>query len=105
MRVVFDPEHRSFAETDDRRRVFFVKFEEPLLARFAFVRGVWIGIEKVAVELITGQRAAGKVAWTRRKTLGIRFDDSVDVIALLNRKLVSQAPERRGAAGIASCRT
>jgi hypothetical protein len=51
--------------------------------------------EKVAVELVTGQRASGKVAWTKRNSLGVRFDDSIDVIALLNRKLVSQAPERR----------
>jgi hypothetical protein len=49
----------------------------------------------VAVELATGQRAAGKVAWTGRNELGVRFDDTIDVIALLNRKLVSQAPERR----------
>ena len=51
--------------------------------------------ERVALELVTGQRAAGKVAWTGRSELGVRFDDSVDVIALLNRKLVSQAPDRR----------
>lgn len=51
--------------------------------------------ECVSVELVTGQRPAGKIAWTRANELGVRFDDSVDVIALLNRKLVSQAPERR----------
>lgn len=51
--------------------------------------------EKAAVELSTGQRAAGRVAWTGRNELGVRFDDSIDVIALLNRKLVSQARERR----------
>lgn len=51
--------------------------------------------ERVSVELVTGQRAAGKVAWARDSELGIRFEDSVDVIALLNRKLVSQAPDRR----------
>lgn len=51
--------------------------------------------DKVAVELVNGQRASGKVAWARRNTLGVRFDDNVDVVALLNRKLVSQAPERR----------
>lgn len=48
-----------------------------------------------SVELATGQRAAGKIAWTGRDKLGVRFDDSIDVIALLNRKLVSQARERR----------
>ena len=51
--------------------------------------------ERVAVELATGQRAAGKIAWTDRGELGVRFEDSIDVIALLNRKLVSQTPERR----------
>lgn len=51
--------------------------------------------ESVAIELANGQRASGKVAWTARRELGVRFDDSVDIIALLNRKLVSQTPERR----------
>ena len=51
--------------------------------------------DRIAVELATGQRAPGKVAWSDRNELGIRFDDSIDVVALLNRKLVSQLPERR----------
>src|SRR6185295_11402855 len=51
--------------------------------------------DRAAVELATGQRPAGKVAWTSRRQVGVRFDDSIDVIALLNRKLVSQDRERR----------
>ena len=51
--------------------------------------------DRVAVELATGQRAAGKIAWSDRGELGVRFEESIDVIALLNRKLVSQTPERR----------
>lgn len=51
--------------------------------------------ERVAVELATGQRAPGKIAWSKRGELGVRFEDSIDVIALLNRKLVSQTPDRR----------
>lgn len=51
--------------------------------------------ERVSIEIATGQRPAGKIAWTGRGELGIRFDDAIDVIALLNRKLVSQTPERR----------
>jgi hypothetical protein len=51
--------------------------------------------DRVSIELATGQRPAGKIAWTRRGELGVRFDDSIDVISLLNRKLVSQTPERR----------
>lgn len=51
--------------------------------------------ERASIELATGQRAAGKIAWTSRDELGVRFDGDIDIIALLNRKLVSQAPERR----------
>jgi len=51
--------------------------------------------DRVSVELATGQRPSGKIAWTDRGELGVRFDDAIDVIALLNRKLVSQTPERR----------
>ena len=51
--------------------------------------------ERVSIEIATGQRPSGKIAWTGRKELGIRFDDCIDIIALLNRKLVSQTPERR----------
>lgn len=51
--------------------------------------------ERVSVELVTGQRAAGKIAWTGVREIGVRFDDVVDIVALLNRKLVSQMPERR----------
>jgi hypothetical protein len=51
--------------------------------------------DHVAVELGTGQRAAGTVAWASRGDLGICFNDRVDVLPLLNRKLVSQPAERR----------
>jgi hypothetical protein len=51
--------------------------------------------DRVSVELATGQRPQGRIAWTKRGEIGVRFDDCVDMIALLNRKLVSQAPDRR----------
>jgi hypothetical protein len=51
--------------------------------------------DRASIELATGQRAAGRIAWAARNALGVRFDDSIDVIALLNRKLVSQTRERR----------
>ena len=64
--------------------------------------GVRVGVdmtpalgERVAVELATGQRPSGRIAWTGRNELGIRFDDSIDVVALLNRALVNQTRERR----------
>jgi PilZ domain len=51
--------------------------------------------EPVAVELASGQRAAGRIAWTGRGEVGVRFEDSIDMIALLNRTLVSQTSDRR----------
>jgi hypothetical protein len=51
--------------------------------------------DKVALELATGQRAPGKIAWTDGREVGVQFDDPIDLIALLNRKLVSQDRERR----------
>jgi hypothetical protein len=49
----------------------------------------------VAIELATGQRPAGTIEWVRGGETGIRFDQPVDVLALINRKLVSQTVERR----------
>lgn len=49
----------------------------------------------VAIELESGQRAGGQVEWVRGDEAGVRFARPVDMIALLNRKLVAQAPERR----------
>lgn len=51
--------------------------------------------EGVAVELATGQRPAATIEWVRGGETGIRFDQPVDVLALINRKLVSQSIERR----------
>ena len=51
--------------------------------------------DTASIELPTGHRPSGQVAWTDGRELGIRFDEAIDVVALLNRKLVSQAPERR----------
>src|SRR5690348_544959 len=51
--------------------------------------------DRVSIEIATGQRPSGRIAWSRRGELGVRFDDSIDVVALLNRKLISQTPDRR----------
>jgi hypothetical protein len=50
---------------------------------------------QVAVELGNGQRPSGTVDWADRRELGVRFDDPVDLLALINRTLVSQPVERR----------
>ena len=51
--------------------------------------------EQVAVELATGQRQAGTIDWIAGGEAGIRFNQPIDMLALLNRKLVSQQSERR----------
>lgn len=50
---------------------------------------------EVAIELATGQRAAGTIAWAVGDEAGVRFKQPIDMMALLNRKLVAQTSERR----------
>ena len=51
--------------------------------------------EEVAVELANGQRPAGTVDWVSGGEAGIVFKQPVDMLALINRNLVSQPTERR----------
>ena len=51
--------------------------------------------EEVSVELATGQRPAGTIDWVAGGEAGIRFKQPIDMVALLNRKLISQPGERR----------
>lgn len=51
--------------------------------------------EELAVELATGQRAQGVVAWAVGDEAGIRFKQPIDMLALLNRTLIAQTSERR----------
>lgn len=51
--------------------------------------------EEVALELATGQRPAATIEWASAGEVGIRFKQPIDMLALINRKLVSQPAERR----------
>ncbi|MES2119245.1 MAG: PilZ domain-containing protein [Pseudomonadota bacterium] len=51
--------------------------------------------ESVSIELGNGKRSNGTVAWSRRGELGVSFKEPIDMVALLNRTLVSQPAERR----------
>lgn len=51
--------------------------------------------DAVALELGTGQRPAGMIDWVRGGEAGIAFNQPVDVLALVNRALISQPAERR----------
>jgi len=67
----------------------------------ATVRGAGgAGIEispgaEVSVELATGQRPIGTIDWVADGEAGIRFKQPIDMLALLNRTLISQPGERR----------
>jgi len=51
--------------------------------------------DELALELATGQRPAATIEWIRGGEAGIRFKQPIDMLALINRKLVSQPAERR----------
>jgi hypothetical protein len=51
--------------------------------------------EQVAIELANGQRPQGTIDWVSGGEAGIVFKQPVDLIALINRNLVSQPAERR----------
>lgn len=63
----------------------------------ATVRGVGgetAGTE-IAIELATGHRPVGTIDWVAAGEAGIRFRTPIDMVALLNRTLISQPGERR----------
>jgi hypothetical protein len=51
--------------------------------------------DRVSVELGTGQRPAGTVAWVSGDEAGVYFHQPVDLLALINRSLIGQPAERR----------
>lgn len=51
--------------------------------------------DAVALELGTGQRPAGTIDWVRGGEAGISFKQPIDMVALINRSLLSQPAERR----------
>ena len=51
--------------------------------------------EELALELVTGQRPAATVEWLSGGEAGVRFKQPIDVLALINRTLISQPAERR----------
>lgn len=51
--------------------------------------------EEVAVELANGQRPGGTIEWAGGGEAGIVFRQPIDMLALINRQLISQPTERR----------
>ena len=51
--------------------------------------------QELAIELATGHRPAAVVEWVDGEEAGIKFRQPIDMLALINRTLVSQPIERR----------
>jgi hypothetical protein len=51
--------------------------------------------DEIAIELANGQRPAAVIDWVSGPETGIVFKQPIDLLALINRKLVSQPAERR----------
>ena len=77
-----------------QRRACAMRKISPLGATISGLATSAVGAE-VAVELATGQRAAGTIEWAAGGDAGIRFKQPIDMLALLNRTLLSQPSERR----------
>jgi PilZ domain len=51
--------------------------------------------ELLDLELMTGQRLVGTIAWQQGDEVGLRFDAPIDVFAVIAQDIVSQPGERR----------
>ena len=87
----FDPAHIIDA---GQRRTCTIRSVSPLGATLTGEIATRQG-EDLALELVTGQRAAATVEWVGGGEAGVRFKQPIDVLALINRTLVSQPTERR----------
>ena len=78
----------------DLRRNCFVRKISPLGAT---IRGEVASAagKEVAIELISGHRPQGTIDWVRGGEAGVVFKQPLDMLALINRNLVSQPTERR----------
>lgn len=51
--------------------------------------------EELDLELDAGDRLKGRVAWRRGSLLGLRFDQALDLVSFINRRVHERADERR----------
>ena len=51
--------------------------------------------ERLDLELMTGEQLVGTIAWQRGQEVGLRFDEPIDVFAVIAQDIVSQPGERR----------
>ncbi len=59
------------------------------------VDGFVIPGDRLELELMTGEQLGGTIAWQRDGEVGLRFDQPIDVFAVIAQDIVSQPGERR----------
>ncbi|HYD13832.1 MAG TPA: PilZ domain-containing protein [Allosphingosinicella sp.] len=59
------------------------------------VDGPVIPGERLDLELMTGEQLGGTIAWQRGSEVALRFDEPIDVFAVIAQDIVSQPGERR----------
>ena len=84
----------GFVIDSGQRRLCTIRSISPLGATLTGELAVRQG-EELALELVSGQRPAATVEWVGAGEAGVRFRQPIDVLALINRTLVSQPTERR----------
>ena len=77
-----------------QRRACTIRSVSPLGATLTGEIGARQGVE-LAIELVSGQRPGATVEWVGEGEAGVRFKQPIDVLALINRTLISQPAERR----------
>jgi hypothetical protein len=76
------------------REICFLRKLTPLGAVLSMETIPQVG-EPLNLELLTGDRLSGQVAWVEGSDVGLRFDQSADMFALISRNLVHQPGDGR----------
>jgi hypothetical protein len=76
------------------REICFLRRITPLGAVLCMETAPAVG-EQLDLELLTGDRLRGQVEWVDGSDVGLRFDESADMFALITRNLVHQPGDLR----------
>jgi len=102
-----EPPRAAGAEREDRARLQPGAVGRGSLREICFLRKISAGGavlsmdtipepgEQLNLELLTGDRLTGRVEWTDGNDVGLRFDRSADIFALITRNLVHQPGDGR----------
>lgn len=94
LRVLNGPFDAGVIHDGDKRKNCSIRRISPLGATLSGEAAIAPG-EEIAIEVANGQRPQGVVEWVSGGEAGVVFKRPLDMLALINRNLVSQPAERR----------